>query len=704
MKRLLIIVCIFSFYNNVLTGQKNFQRTEQIEIPSQKSYHTQKITNDVPVIDGDLQDETWNKVKWGGDFIQWEPYEKNDPTQQTAFKILYDDKNLYVAIRCFDTEPDEIVRRMSRRDGFEGDWVEINLDSYHDLRTAFSFNVSAAGVKGDEIITNNSNFDESWDPIWYVKTQIDEKGWTAEMRIPLSQLRFSKEEDQVWGLQFIRRDFRQNERDIWQYSPRNSDVWVSNFGELKGLKGLMPQKQLEIQPYVVGKLESFKKEEGNPFATGSDKKLTVGVDGKIGVTSDLTIDFTINPDFGQVEADPAALTLDGFQIFFQERRPFFIENKNIFDYRVTRAEAGGPFTRDNLFYSRRIGRSPHGYPNIEDYEYANIPDNTSILGAAKFSGKTKNGLSIGILESVTSKEFAQIDNKGERRKEIVEPLSNYFVGRLQKDYKEGNTIVGGMFTATNRELDNTNLDYLHQSAYTGGFDFTQFWKNRMYYFSLNAIASRVNGTTEAITNTQNAFYHNFQRPDAEHLSVDTTLTKLVGHGGTLKLGKANGNFKFDGGVTWRSPQLELNDLGFQRDADYLTHFLWGGYRVNKPFSIFNMWMINYNHWFSFDFGGRNTFQGWNVNTHATFKNNYRIGSGINWQPFQISNTDLRGGPSIRRGDSFNNWTYINTDRRKKIQFFMFMIHGWGYEDKNNGNFKVMKSELAFNHYEHLGLL
>ena len=659
-------------------------------------YHTKRIQGQAPTIDGAIDDPAWQAANWGGDFIQYEPYEGEAPTQQTKFKILYDSKNLYVAFRCYDDEPEKIVKRLSRRDGFEGDWMELNIDSYHDKRTAFSFNISATGVKGDEFISNDGqNWDANWDPIWYAKSKIDEEGWTAEMRIPLSQLRFANKEEHVWGIQVMRRDFRQEERSIWQYISRNESIWVSGFGELHGLVGIKPQKQLELQPYVVGQVETFESEAGNPYATGTDKSINLGLDGKIGVTSDMTINFTINPDFGQVEADPSALALDGYQIFFEERRPFFIEGRNIFDFRITPSEAGGPFGRDILFYSRRIGGAPHGHPDIGVNEYMNLPENTTILGAVKFSGKTKKGLSIGIMESVTQKEFAKIHDGKEERKEIVEPLTNYFVGRLQKDYRGGNTVIGGMFTATNRNLNGSDLGFLHRSAYSGGFDFLHRWKNQMWYVSGNSIFSKVNGSTEAITNTQERFEHNFQRVDAKHLSVDTTATSLVGHGGTLKLGKVGGgkNFNFEGGVTWRSPELELNDVGFLRSTDEIIHFLWAGYRINKPFSIFRMMRFNYNQWFAWDFSGLNTFKGWNVNAHATFKNNYRFGTGSNYVPYDISSKTLRGGPNLRLGKNINNWAYFSTDNRKKIMLNFNAFHSWGLD--NEGTYKSYSLWASF---------
>jgi hypothetical protein len=320
-----IIILIFLCIN----VQGHAQKTS--EIVTKKTYTTKAITVP-PVIDGVLNDESWKAVEWAIDFIENEPDENTAPSEQTQFKIVYDEKNIYVGVRAFDTAPDSIVRRMSRRDGFVGDRVSFVLDSYHDLRTAFIFTVSAAGVKGDEVATDNGNeMDESWNPVWYTKTAIDDKGWTAEMKIPFSQLRFGKTKDQIWGLNFARTFFRNEEMSVWNRIPIDAAGFVSESGLLLGLKDLIPQKQIEIQPYIVGQAESFEKEIGNPFKTGRDSKIIAGLDGKIGITNDMTLDFTINPDFGQVEADPSEISLDGFQIFFDEQRPFFVENKNIFD-------------------------------------------------------------------------------------------------------------------------------------------------------------------------------------------------------------------------------------------------------------------------------------------------------------------------------------------------------------------------------------
>ena len=337
-------------------------------LAQQKTYETKKVNSSAPVIDGAFDDEIWNSVEWEGDFVQREPYEGELPSQKTFFKILYDDNNLYVAIKAEDSVPDKIEKRLTRRDEFEGDWVAIGIDSYYDKLTAFSFAVNAAGVKNDLIVTNEDMMDDTWDPVWYVKTTIDSEGWNAEMKIPYTQLRFADKKEHVWGLQVMRQLFRKEEFSAWKHVPVESSRWVSMFGELHGINNIKPRKEVEIIPYVMGNVERFEEEEGNPFATGKKFGYSAGVDGKIAVTNDLTLNFTVNPDFGQVEADPSEVNLTAFETFFPEKRPFFIEGSNIFNYSIT--NGGGPMSQDNLFYSRRIGRRPHHDPDLEDNEYA----------------------------------------------------------------------------------------------------------------------------------------------------------------------------------------------------------------------------------------------------------------------------------------------------------------------------------------------
>ncbi len=679
MKNTLSFLLFFLFVFQTINAQE-----QQNKIP--KRIYTTKFLDQekVPVIDGILDDVSWNIVEWQTDFIENDPDENTPPTFQTKFKIVYDTKFIYVAIRAIDKAPDSIVKRLSRRDGFEGDRVNVIFDSYHDERTAFIFTITAAGVKGDEIVTDNgNNIDDSWNPVWYTKANIDSEGWTAEMKIPLSQLRFGKAKEQIWGLNIVRNIFRKNERSLWQRIPVDAPGFISEAGELHGLINLIPQKQLEIQPFTVTQFDTYPAEAGNPFRDGNDFKFNVGLDAKIGITNDLTLDLTVNPDFGQVEADPAAIALDGFEIFFREQRPFFVENKNIFDFRF-----GG--NQDNLFFSRRVGRSPQGFPNTTNGEFVDQPQNTTILGAAKFSGKTKDGWSIGILESVTSKEYATIDNNGERRDELVEPFTNYFVGRLQKDFNDRNSFVGGIFTATNRKIEG-NLDFLRKSAYTGGLDFRHQWKDRKYYIEGNVIMSQVQGSEEAIERTQKSLTHLFQRTDASHVEVDPNRTSLTGTGGRVEFGKASvGHWRYGIGANWRSPELELNDIGFLRQADEIRQYAWFNYRSLKPFGKFRNIQAGFNMFTSYDFEGNYNRIQYRISSNANYKNNWWTDIGFIHKPRIFTNTILQGGPRFRFSRENISFFFFGTDSRKKIRFRT----GYVYSQAKQNSFSFLRVETG----------
>ncbi|WP_067029446.1 DUF5916 domain-containing protein [Allomuricauda sp. CP2A] len=654
----------------------------EAQIIEKKKYMTTSIVHEQsPVIDGNIDEPVWEMVEWGGDFIEYSPEENTPPSFQTKFKVIYDAKYLYFAIRAFDAAPNSIVKRMGRRDTFDGDWVEVNIDSYHDLRTAFSFTATVAGVRGDELISNNgSSWDASWNPIWMTKTQIDDEGWTAEIKIPLSQLRFNGDAEQVWGLQVHRRFFRSEERSVWQRIPQDAPGWVSEFGELHGLKNLIPQNQLEIQPFTVTQLKTYEAEEGNPFMDGSDVRLNGGVDAKIGITNDLTLDLTVNPDFGQVEADPSAIALDGFQIFFREQRPFFVENKNIFDFQFSHAS-------DNLFYSRRIGRNPQGYPNTPENAYVDQPSKTTILGAAKFSGKTKNGWSIGVMESLTAKEFAQIDDNGNRSKELVEPLTNYVVGRLQKDFNNNNSYLGGVVTATNRFDIPESLNFLHTDAYSGGLDFKHQWSNRNYYLTGYSVFSQVKGSPEAIAATQNSLTHLFQRTDAGHVSVDSTRTSLVGTGGKLEYGKVGGgNLRYTIGAFWKSPELEINDIGFLRQTDEFRQYNTVAYQSTRQMGNFRRIGASFSYFNSFDFDGNRNRTQYQFGADATFLNNWSFDIGGGHIPANYRNAWLQGGPRFRLSRENFVWFIANTDLRKKLRFSADVL----YSEGKQSHFTIME--------------
>jgi len=363
-----------------------------------KRYLAEKCSSPI-VVDGNFDEPVWSG-QWENGFVQREPYENASPSQQTQFRILFDDENIYVGIKAFDTSTDSIVTRLARRDKMDGDVVGVMFDSYHDLRTAFAFFVSASGVKTDEIFSDDGAVEDlTWDPIWYVKTLKQSWGWSTEMKIPLTQLRFDKASHEVWGFDVIRKLFRKNELSLWQPISRTSPGFTHLFGELAFNSELKPRKQIDLTPYVTSSLNTYPKEDGNKFSTGQDTKLNGGLDGKIGITNNLTLDFTVNPDFGQVEADPSVVNLTAYETFYVEKRPFFIEGNNITRFPVGFGD--GDLSTEQIFYSRRIGRRPQGDPVLRDGEFVKMPDYTPILAAAKITGKTSKGWSVGVIESVT---------------------------------------------------------------------------------------------------------------------------------------------------------------------------------------------------------------------------------------------------------------------------------------------------------------
>lgn len=459
---------------------------------------------------------------------------------------------------------------------------------------------------------------------------------------------------------------------------------MSYFGELRGLRGIQASRRIEVLPYAVGSVRRFEEIPADPFATGRSTFLSGGLDAKLGVTSDLTMDVTINPDFGQVEADPSEVNLTAFETFFPEKRPFFIEGQSIVDYRL--AGGDGSFSNDRLFYSRRIGRPPQGEPELQEGEYADVPDNTSIFAAAKVTGKTKGGISIGIIDALTTAEEAEIDLNGQRRQDIVEPRTNYFIGRMQKDFNRGTSAIGGMLTATHRDLSGTQLKFLNREAYSGGLDFRHQWHNRTYYVEALAAFSHIRGDQQAISEAQTASQRYYQRPDADYVAFDPTRTSLSGHGGYLNVGRGgNSPLRIQVGGVWRSPGLELNDAGFLRQADRVMQYSWVGYRVNRPFSIFRNLNFNFNQWWGWNFGGESVFNGGNVNGGGQFKNYWYFWLGFGRDGEDLSTTALRGGPALRLPGQSSQWYNLSTDDRKALQFGVYGYNSWKDEGQTRYN-------------------
>jgi hypothetical protein len=629
-------------------------------------YRTQKITKKTPVIDGRLDDSCWQEGIWAGNFVQQQPVESNPPSQQTEFKILYDDVYLYVAIRAYDTEPEKIERQLTRRDAFAGDAVGIAFDSYLDYRTAYEFNLTAAGAKIDLMHLNNFQWDFDWDAIWDGKTGLEDSAWTAEMRIPFNQLRFTDKEQHIWGLHVWRWLYRYKEEDQFSLISLNATAMVPLFGELHGLENIKKTKHVEILPYTLSRYQ----ENNNPYKETSAFNFDLGLDGKIGLSSNFTLDLAVNPDFGQVEADPAVVNLTAFETFFPEKRPFFMEGRNILNYNLD---------EDLLYYSRRIGQQPSFTPHSEGY--AEIPENTTILSALKISGRTANGLSIGLLQSITAKEKSTIFQENGTYEETVEPAANYLVGRIQKESNSGNTVTGAMLTATNRQITDDHLTFLPKAAYTGGIDFLHYWQEKTYYLEFKSVLSQVQGDPCAITDIQSSARHYFQRPDINYIALDTTRRKMNGYGGLFEYGKSGtGRWRFSQGFEWRSPELEINDLGYMQMADEIDQYTTVGYEVNAPVSIFRDYQLFASQTFKWDYGLRSTL----IQTMAAYTTNF-----LNFWSFhtcllydhQVLDTRmLRGGPAVLYKHLWEHHFRVESDSRKNINGYIDILYNWSAEN------------------------
>ena len=539
-----------------------------------------------PDLDGKLDDPAWGHAVPARGFLENDPIEGASPAESTTVLIVYDNDAIYVGARLYDSNPAAITRRLGRRDDdTQSDMFYVDFDSYHDHRTAFEFAVNAAGVKLDDFCSNDFFIgDRSWDPVWEVATAIDSLGWVVEMRIPFSQLRFPQAREQVWGVNFFRTVFRKQQFSEWAFKRKVETGYASRFGHLVGLRDIPAPKRVEVLPYTLGRGTYDSPDPANPFDRGHTYFGGAGVDVKYGITSNLSLDATVNPDFGQVEQDPAFVNLTAFEQFLQERRPFFVEGASIFNFGGT-----GPFIQfgntPQYFYTRRIGRSPELEPGAPSGGFLDLPSATTIYGAGKVTGKLPSGWSIGVLDAVTGREQARFDSAGLRSVQDVEPFANYVVARVQREIG-GHSQYGFLATAVDRRLRSSALDSLRSGAYLAAADFYHRWANNAYSLFGSGGVSYVRGDTLALQLTQQQSNHYYQRPDASYLHYDPHRTSLTGGSFDVALTKEGGNFNWSLAVSGSTPGFEVNDLGFQRRADRIAEDLFAQYRWTKPGTVF----------------------------------------------------------------------------------------------------------------------
>jgi Domain of unknown function (DUF5916) len=612
-------------------------------------------------LDGDFGEAVWARAVPVTAFVQRDPREGAPPSFGSEARVAYDTSYLYVAVRAFDSDTGRIVGIRTRRDSpSPSDWIRVVIDSYHDRRTAYEFAVNPAGVKQDRYWFADGNSDQSWDAVWDVSVSRDADGWRAEFRIPFSQLRFETGKRDTFGFGVIREIGRLNETSSWPLIAKSRTGFVSQLGELGGLQLAGGLKRLEVVPYGVAQVSTRQHEAENPFDRSPDPGGSAGADIKFALTPGLTMTATINPDFGQVEADPAVVNLTAFETFYPERRPFFVESSgNLkFDLDCNDGACTG------LFYSRRIGRQPHGSPDIPPGGFASVPLQTTIIGAAKLTGRA-GAFSIGALNAVTAEEQASLSFGSRSAAETVEPLTNYAVVQAKREWSNQSSL-GFMFTNTARRLT-TDVDYLPSTATTGGVTWDWRLKDPRYSVTGYWSGSTVQGSADAIDALQRSPVHYFQRPDAGHLVYDPAATSMSGHAGMVGVQKVGGQkvrFSFAG--NYKTPGFDVNDVGYLRRADAIQQSGWVQFRWDTPTKLYRSVRLNLNQWAGWNFDGDTRFTGANVNAHITLPSNWSAGTGFNAEGAGIDDRSTRGGPAFRSKSGANVWYYVQSDSRKSV--------------------------------------
>jgi hypothetical protein len=628
------------------------------------------------VLDGRLDEPFWRTVPAATEFRQRDPHEGRPASERTEVRVAYDDDALYIGARMYDSLGAAGVRTMlGRRDQqLEGDWLELDFDTYHDHTGLTIIQVNPSGIKWDAGQAS-SYADPSWDPVYQAQVHRDSAGWTAEFRVPFSQLRFPRDSVQSWGMQVVRFIERKNETDVWSFWGKNESGGPSRFGHLTGLRAPPPRRSIELLPYALARGSFVRPSQpGSPFEDGREGSLRVGGDVKALLTSTLTLDATINPDFGQVEVDPAVVNLSQFETFYSEKRPFFVEGSGLFDFGSFNCHFCSNINSMAPFYSRRIGRSPQGFVT-QAATFVHTPESSNILGAAKVTGRLAGGLQIGVMDAVTRRERAlAISPEGDRFTEEVEPATNYFVGRVRQNLREGNLTVGGIATSVLRGFDSDALrGYLPTRAEAVGGDWSLYWKNRGYSLIGNLVVSEVGGDSAAIDRLQHAPARYFQRPDRSAGGnglfsdrLDGGARSLRGFGGYTRLGKGTGNWRFETAVDFRSPGFETNDLGYLPLADYV----WNNFNLmrvwNKPTRHYRDMIAIVGTQQSVNFDGDLTSRDVHAYVGGQLANYWNVSAFTIWTSAASDDRLTRGGPVVRTPSDMLYVVNVSTDPRKRV--------------------------------------
>lgn len=630
-------------------------------------------------VDGVLDEPAWQDAQPITRFIQMAPDEGQPGRERTEFRLLVSNDALYIGARLYESDVSRIRARLARRDeAVDGDVIGIYLDSRHDHISAYYFRISAGGAKRDATVQERGGLDLTWDAVWESAVTHDSLGWTAEVRIPLSQIPYARGGDGMWGLQLERFRWNDQERQVFAYSPQTEAQGPPRYGHLLGMDDLPAPQRLELLPYVTARSEHLNTSPGNPFRSGSDRFASAGVDLRFRVTPQLNLNATVNPDFGQVEVDPAVVNLTAFETFFPERRPFFVEGRQLFNFGTTRAFNlfGGP----TLFFSRRIGRPPQR--QLFGFEHVDTPEQTTIAGAAKLTGRIGRNWSVAVLNALTTREEARFMGPDDAvGSAAVEPLTNYFVGRMRREMGGGNTQIGGYVSSVHRDLGDDVLEELLRSrSYVGGVDLNHSWDNRRWGLDGHIALGRVEGSPSSIAATQRASARYYQRPDAGHIEFDPTRESLDGHTGRLTLTRSSGTH-WIGSMAYQetSPGFEVNDIGFQTQADRRAISPLIGYRETQPGRLFRNFFLGYFNSFAWNFDGNRVFAGNGAILEGQLLNFWFVNLRGDYDLATYDDRLTRGGPLARSPTRYGASVFLNSDPRHRILGNGEFSHRWDAE-------------------------
>ncbi len=609
------------------------------------------------VLDAKLDEPAWRTAAPITEFTQVDPDEGKPASQRTEVRILYDDAALYIGAKMYDDKGAAgVTTRLVRRDAsFDSDFLDIEIDGYHDHLSRAMFQVNPSGSKSDMIGIGTSCCDASWDPVWEAATHVDDDGWTAEVRIPYSQLRFSRDSVQVWGLQIGRLIKRREEGDVWSFSRKTEAGGPPRYGHLLGIRIPSSTAHLELLPYAVTKSSTLATARDDPFNRRGRPTFRAGLDLKDRITPNLTLDATLNPDFGQVEVDPAVLNLSAFETFFPEKRPFFVEGAQVFDFANQACNFCDNTQEMNAFYSRRIGRAPAGASLATDsYAHADVPDATTILGAAKITGRTGRGYTLGLLNALTGRATADVQtSSGERRRQEVEPLADYFVGRMKRDFLNGNVVAGLVASGVVRNVDSTFAPLLAHHAELVGHDVYYRSGNHVYTWRMQAAVTNVSGDRREILLRQESSARYFQRPDRGSGNggffssrLDSSATSLRGAGLYTRLAKETGSWFGEVSFDTRTPGYESNDYAFQTRADYVFTNTNAGKVWTKPTRWYHELIALAGAQMIRNYEGDRTQADYHAFVQSTTPQFWRLTGMYIDAPSSIDDKQLRGGPAV----------------------------------------------------------